>query len=161
MNTNRKRSSAATSLVIVLLCMALCVAVPIGCTSRGGLRSMSAVSQYFDKDVNTVWDAALQVIEGIRVNTVDKEKGTIRTQWVKRWSRRKTTGVLLEGQWQERYRLIIKVSGEQNKTYVSVNTQIEEKPPGGSGAYRWSRVPSDGTIEQEFLKKLENILANQ
>ncbi|GAB64186.1 conserved hypothetical protein [Candidatus Jettenia caeni] len=122
---------------------------------------MSAVSRYFDKDVNTVWDAAMQVIEGIRVKAVDKEKGIIRTQWVKGWSRRRTTGVLLEGQWQERYRLTIKVSGEQNKTYVSVNTQIEEKPPGGSGAYRWSRIPSDGVIEQEFLKKLENILANQ
>lgn len=121
---------------------------------------MSAVSRYFDKDVNAVWDAAMQVIEGIRVKTVDEEKGIIKTQWVKGWSGR-TTGSLLEGQWQKRYRLTIKINGEQNKTYVSVNAQIEEKPPGGSGAYRWRRTPSDGVIEQEFLKKLENILANQ
>jgi len=36
----------------------------------------------------------------------------------------------------------------------------DEKAPGGSQAYRWSRVASDGTIEQDFLKKLENILGN-
>jgi hypothetical protein len=69
--------------------------------------------------------------------------------------------LFLEGSWQERYRLLIKVTGEGNKTYVSVRTQVEEKAPGGSRAYRWNRISSDGTIERDFLEKLENILNNQ
>ena len=141
--------------------IALFTAVFTGCATKSwGLRNMAAVSRYFDRDVNTVWDAITQTVEGIPLEIKDKEKGFLKTQWVKGWSSRKTTGIFLEGQWQERYRLLIKVIGEQNKTYVSVNAQIEEKAPGGSQAYRWSRVASDGTIEQDFLKKLENILGN-
>lgn len=122
---------------------------------------MAAVSGYFDSDKNAVWDAVLLSAEGIPIEIKDKENGFLKTQWVKGWSTKRTSGLLLEGRWQERYRLLIKVTEEQNKTYVSINTQIEEKAPGGSQAYRWNRIASDGTIEQEFLKKLENILKNQ
>ena len=59
------------------------------------------------------------------------------------------------------YELVIKVTGEQSKSYVSINTQIEEKAPGGSRAFRWNRITSDGTLEQDYLKKLENILDSQ
>ena len=121
---------------------------------------MTGVSRYFDKDVNMVWGAVTQAVEGIHIEAKDKKIGVLTTQWVKGWSTKKTTGLLSEGQWQERYRLLIKVSGEQNKTYVSVNAQIEEKPPGGSQAYRWNRTTSDGTLEREFLQKVENILSN-
>jgi hypothetical protein len=53
------------------------------------------------------------------------------------------------------------VNDEQGKTYVSVNAQVETKPPGGSQAYRWNRIPSDGAIEQEFLQKVENMLGEK
>ena len=148
-------------IAITSLYIALFTVVLTGCATKSwGLRNMAAVSRYFDRDVNTVWDALTQTVEGIPLEIKDEEKGFLKTQWVKGWSSRKTTGIFLEGQWQERYRLFIKVTGEQNKTYVSVNAQLEEKAPGGSQAYRWSRVASDGTIEQDFLKKLENILGN-
>ena len=146
---------------ITLLCIALFTAFLAGCaTGSLGVRNMSAVSRYFDKDVNAVWDAVIQTAEGIPIEVQDKGKGSIKTQWIRGWSTTRTTGVLLEGQWQERHRLYITVKGEQNKTYVSINAQIEEKPPGGSQAYRWDRVASDGTLEQAFLKKLEYILNN-
>ncbi|MFN3532872.1 MAG: hypothetical protein ACK41Q_10235 [Candidatus Brocadia sp.] len=122
---------------------------------------MATVSRYFDRDKDTVWNAVIQSVEGIPIEIQDKEKGFLKTRWVKGWSTKRTSGLLLEGRWQERYRLLVKVAEEQNKTYVSINTQIEEKAPGGSRAYRWNRVASDGLIEQEFLEKLENILNNQ
>src|SRR5574341_2351956 len=158
---NQKGISNTRYTIMVALFIALFFAVSIGCATRGGgLRNMTGVSRYFDKDVNTVWDAITQAVEGGRIKTKDKGSGVVTTQWVKGWSTKKTTGLLLEGQWQERYRLLIKITGEQNKTYVSVNAQIEEKPPGGSQAYRWSRITSDGTLEREFLQKVENILGS-
>lgn len=154
-------SNTRCAVIAALFIALFSAAFPIGCaTGGGGLRNMTGVSRYFDKDVNRVWDAATQAAEGIRIETKDKESGVLTTQWVKGWSTKRTTGLVLEGQWQERYRLLIKITGEQNKTYVSVKAQIEEKPPGGSQAYRWSRTTSDGTLEREFLQKVENILSN-
>ncbi len=122
---------------------------------------MASVSRYFDRDKNIIWDAVIQSIEGIPIEINDKENGFLKTQWVKGWSTKRSSGLLLEGRWQERYRLFVTMSDKQNKTYVSIKTQFEEKAPGGSQAYRWNRIASDGTVEQEFLKKLENILSNQ
>ena len=142
-----------------MLSFALFTAILAGCATQGfKLRNMAGVSRYFNTDKNTVWDAVIRSTEGVPVEMKDREKGVLRTQWVKGWSADKTTGLLLEGHWQERYRLLVSVHEEQGKTYVSVNAQVETKPPGGSRAYRWSRIPSDGAIEQEFLEKLENIL---
>ena len=159
---NRKRlSHTGYSVVMTLLIIALFTAILTGCATTGREhRNMTGVSSYFDKDAKPVWDAAIQAAEGIPMEVKDMEKGILRTHWVKGWSKIKTTGILLEGQWQERYRLIIRVTSEQSKTYVSINAQIETKAPGGSQAYRWTRVVSDGTIEQEFLKRLENILGS-
>ena len=159
---NRKRlSHTGYSVSMTLLIIALFIAVLTGCaTSNWGHRNMTGVSSYFDKDAKPVWDAAIQAVEGIPIEIKDTEKGILRTHWVNGWSKTKTAGILSEGHWQERYRLIIRVTGEQSKTYVSINAQIETKAPGGSQAYRWTRVVSDGTIEQEFLKRLENILGS-
>ncbi|MBM4056290.1 MAG: hypothetical protein FJ264_16795 [Planctomycetes bacterium] len=146
-------------LVILSLSLALFTAILTGCATQGFKpRNMAGVSRYFEADKNTVWNAIIQSAEGIPVEINNREKGVLRTHWVKGWSANKTTGLLLEGHWQERCRLLIKVSEEQSRTYVSISAQIETKAPGGSRAYRWSRIPSDGTIEQEFLGKLENIL---
>lgn len=148
--------------IIIVLLWVLFAFISIGCaTRRSELRNMATVSRYFDRDVNTVWDAVTQSVKGIPIEIKDKEQGFLKTHWVKDWSIKKTTGLFLEENWQGRYRLLIKVTSEQNKSYVSINTQIEEKAPGGSRAFRWNRITSDGTLEQDFLKKLENILDSQ
>ena len=159
---NRKGLSNTGYIVITLVSIALFTAILTGCATQGfKLRNMAGVSRYFNADKNTVWDAVIRSAKDIPVEMKDREKGVLRTQWVKGWSANKTTGLLLEGHWQERCRLLIKVSEEQSRTYVSISAQVETKAPGGSRAYRWSRIPSDGAIEQEFLGKLENILGEK
>jgi len=157
----RKRISINWYDFAVLGIIAILATVSTGCaTSSIKPRSMAAVSSYFDKDKELVWEAVLQAVEGMPVEVKDKEKGKLITRWVSGWSQARTTGLILEGHWHERHRLLIKVMDEQNKTYVSISAQVEEKSPGGSQAFRWNRVPSDGTIEQEFFDKLEKILSN-
>lgn len=147
--------------IMTLLTIALFTIILTGCaTSSRGHRNMASVSAYFNKDTKTVWDALIQATEGIPIEAKNTENGILRTRWIKGWSKTKTSGLFLEGQWQERYRLIIKVTRNQNEAYVSVNAQVETKAPGGSQAYRWTRVVSDGAIEQEFLKKLEDIIGS-
>ena len=159
---NRKGLSNTGYIVITLVSIALFTAILTGCATQGfKLRNMAGVSRYFNADKNTVWDAVIRSAKDIPVEMKDREKGVLRTQWVKGWSANKTTGLLLEGHWQERCRLLIKVSEEQSRTYVSISAQVETKAPGGSRAYRWTRIASNGTIEQEFLGKLENILGEK
>ncbi|HHT9136896.1 MAG TPA: outer membrane protein assembly factor BamC [Candidatus Wunengus sp. YC60] len=159
---NRKGLSNTGYIVIISLLFVLFTAMFTGCATQGFKpRNMAGVSRYFDADKDTVWNAVIQSAEGIPIEMKDGEKGVLRTRWIKGWSADKTTGLLLEGHWQERYRLLIKVNDEQGKTYVSVNAQVETKPPGGSQAYRWNRIPSDGAIEQEFLQKVENMLGEK
>lgn len=136
-----------------------CIVFVSGCSTTGwGYRCMSGVSRYFDEDKETVWAAVLQTLEGIPIEVSDREKGFIKTRWVERWSEKKTTGLLFEGRWHERHRFLINVKKKDEKVYVSVNALVEEKPPGGSKAFRWDRVASDGTLERIFMDRLENIL---
>lgn len=136
-----------------------------GCATGGwwGKRNISAVSRYFDEDATAVWDALNQAVQGISVDMQNKEEGTIVTEWVKGKSSGKKMGLLLEGRWHIRYRLFIKMDPQQDggRTYVSVNSQVEEKAPGGSRAFRWERTTSGGVIEKFFLDKLERILKNR
>lgn len=128
---NHKGLSKTKSHIITLLLMVLCIVVFTGCATRSwSHRNMASVSRYFDRDKNTVWNAVLQTIEGIPVEIIDKENGFLTTQWVKGWSTKKASGLLLEGRWQERYRFFVTVSDKQNKTYVSIETQFEEKSAG-------------------------------
>ena len=143
-----------------ILCMAFVTVVFTGCAGTGGLRNMSAVSKYFDKNTDVVWEAVLQAAEGMPIKTKNKEKGILETSWVKGWSKTRVSGLVLEGRWQARYCLFVQVTGEQGKTYVSVYSLCEEKAPGGSRAFRWERAASDGDNEQAFLTKLEGILNN-
>lgn len=161
MHYKRLSNTGYSIIIMVLLSVAMVIANFMGCaTGSWSRRNMATVSRYFDHDKDTVWNAVIQSAEGIPIEIKDEENGFLKTQWIKGWSAKRTSGLLLEGKWQERYRLFVKVTGVQNKTYVSINTQIEEKAPGGSQAYRWNRIPSDGIIEKEFLGKLENILNN-
>jgi len=134
---NRKGLLNTEYIIITLLSIALFIAIITGCAAQGFKhRNMASVSRYCNTDKNTVWDAVIQSSEGIPVEMKDREKGVLRTQWVKGWSANKTTGLLLEGHWQERYRLLVSVHEEQGKTYVSVNAQVETKPPGeGMGSH--------------------------
>ena len=142
------------------LLLAFLATLTAGCATGRWGGNVSSVSRYFDANADTVWNAVVQAAEGTPVEVKDKEKGVLRTRWVNRWSENKSMGLLLEGRWQERYRLHVKLTDRKDKTYVSICAQIEEKAPGGSRAYRWSSATSDGTLEREFLRKLERLMGN-
>ncbi|MBM4053670.1 MAG: hypothetical protein FJ264_03130 [Planctomycetes bacterium] len=145
--------------IILLLIAAFFITGLAGCaTDWGGRRNSSAISRYVAGDAASAWEAVDQAIMGIRVKEKNVEKGFLITDWIKGYSTTRDMGLLLEGRWQERYRLYITVVPEQDRTYLSVSSQVEEKAPGGSRAYRWERIPSNGMPEQMFLDKVEQIL---
>ena len=96
------------------------------------------------------------------LDKINKEKGTIRTGWVEGFSERKARSIvtdrLLDDYWKERYRITIKISGNNLISSVKVSCQVQEKARGGSAAYRWERKKSTGEREKETLMRIEEIL---
>ena len=96
------------------------------------------------------------------LDKIVKDKGLIKTGWIEGWSQRKARSILtdrfLEDYWKERYRLIIKISGNILNSSVTVRAQVQEKARGGSAAYRWERKKSSGEKEEWILTRIEEIL---
>ena len=116
----------------------------------------------FNEDFEGVWSAVLMSLGDLPLDKINKEKGTIRTGWVEGFSERKARSIvtdrLLDDYWKERYRITIKISGNNLISSVKVSCQVQEKARGGSAAYRWERKKSTGEREEEALMRIEEIL---
>ncbi len=116
----------------------------------------------FNEDFEGVWSAVLMSLGDLPLDKINKEKGTIRTGWVEGFSERKARSIvtdrLLDDYWKERYRITIKISGNNLISSVKVSYQVQEKARGGSAAYRWERKKSTGEREEEALIRIEEIL---
>lgn len=125
----------------------------------------SKYKKTFSVDFETVWSAALFSLDDMPLEKVDKENGIITTGWVEGWSQRKARSILtnrfMDDYWKERYRITLFVSGSSLASSVTVRSQVQEKPRGGSAAYRWERKKSSGEKEREILIKIEEILSGK
>ncbi len=117
----------------------------------------------FNDDFEHVWATVIMALGDMPLAKIDKEKGFIKTGWAEGFSQtRKARSVVtdrfLNDYWKERYRLSITISGSILASSVKVSCQLQQKPRGGSAAYRWQRMKSTGEIEEEVLRRIEELL---
>ena len=117
----------------------------------------------FNDDFEHVWATVIMSLGDLPLDKINKEKGLIKTGWAQGYSQtRKARSVVtdrfLEDYWKERYRLTVTISGNIMASSVKVRCQLQQKPRGGSAAYRWQRVKSTGEIEEEVLRRIEELL---
>jgi hypothetical protein len=117
----------------------------------------------FNDDFEHVWATVIMALGNLPLDKIDKEKGIIKTGWAQGYSQtRKARSVVtdrfMEDYWKERYRLTITISGNIIASTVKVRSQLQQKPRGGSAAYRWQRMKSTGEIEEEVLRRIEELL---
>ncbi len=133
-------------------------------TDYGATRAQSPIDiKTFNDDFEHVWATVIMALGTMPLDNVDKEKGIIKTGWAEGYSQtRKARSVVtdrfMEDYWKERYRLTITISGNIIATTVKVRSQLQQKPRGGSAAYRWQRMKSTGEIEEEVLRRVEELL---
>ncbi|MEK6767134.1 MAG: hypothetical protein AABY49_13040 [Planctomycetota bacterium] len=124
----------------------------------------SKYTKTFNEDFEDVWSAVLMSLGDFPLDKINKEKGIIKTGWVEGFSQRKARSImtdrLLDDYWKERYRMTIKISGNNLISSVKVSCQVQEKARGGSAAYRWERKESAGEREEEALMRIEEILSD-
>lgn len=103
------------------------------------------------------WEAIQAVLGTTPLRSSDRLERIIRTDWVEGWSERRFG--LLGGSWRRRYRLTIRLDPSTKQTQVAVAAEVEERAPAGRLALRWERIPSDGSIERDFLHRLRDHVA--
>ena len=118
----------------------------------------------FNDDFEHVWATVIMALGDLPLDKISKEKGIIKTGWAEGYSQtRKARSVVtdrfLNDYWKERYRLTVTISGNIMGSSAKVSCQLQQKPRGGSAAYRWQRVKSTGEIEEEVLRRIEELLA--
>ncbi|GAX61728.1 adenylate kinase and related kinases [Candidatus Scalindua japonica] len=123
----------------------------------------SKFSKAFNDDFEHVWATVIKALGNMPLDKINKEKGFIKTGWAEGFSQtRKARSVVtdrfLNDYWKERYRLTITISGNIITSSVEVRCQLQQKPRGGSAAYRWQRMKSTGEIEEEVLRRIEELL---
>ncbi len=126
----------------------------------------SHYTETFNSDFEHVWSTVIMSLGDLPLDKVNKEKGIIKTGWAEGFSQtRKARSVVtdrfLEDYWKERYRLTITISGNIMASSVKVSCQLQQKPRGGSAAYRWQRMKSTGEIEEEVLRRIEELLMKE
>ncbi len=133
-------------------------------TDYGATRTQpSKDTRTFNDDFEHVWATVIMSLGDLPLDKINKEKGIIKTGWAEDFSQtRKARSVVtdrfLEDYWKERYRLTVTISGNIMASSVKVRCQLQQKPRGGSAAYRWERVKSTGEIEEEALRRIEKLL---
>ncbi len=123
----------------------------------------SKYTRTFNDDFEHVWATVIMSLGDLPLDKINKEKGIIKTGWAEGFSQtRKARSVVtdrfLDDYWKERYRLTITISGNIMVSSVNVSCQLQQKPRGGSAAYRWERMKSTGEIEEEVLRRIEELL---
>jgi hypothetical protein len=130
----------------------------------GATRTQSSKhTRTFNDDFEYVWATVIMSLGDLPLDKINKEKGLIKTGWAEGYSQtRKARSVVtdrfLEDYWKERYRLTVTISGNIMASSVTVRCQLQQKARGGSAAYRWERVKSTGEIEEEVLRRIEELL---
>ncbi len=128
-----------------------------------GSSQSSKHTRTFNDDFEYVWATVIMSLGDLPLDKINKEKGIIKTGWAQGYSQtRKARSVVtdrfLNDYWKERYRLTITISGNFMASSVRVKCQLQQKARGGSAAYRWERVKSTGEIEEEVLRRIEELL---
>ena len=130
----------------------------------GATRTQSSKhTRTFNDDFEYVWATVIMSLGDLPLDKVNKEKGIIKTGWATGFSqtrkaRSAVTDRFFEDYWKERYRLTVTISGNIMASSVKVSCQLQQKPRGGSAAYRWERMKSTGEIEEEVLRRIEELL---
>jgi hypothetical protein len=160
-------STTKLFLIISLLFLAGCSL--FGCSSSyrsdygASHAQLPKNTKSFNDDFEHVWATVIMALGNLPLDKIDKEKGIIKTGWAQGYSQtRKARSVVtdrfMEDYWKERYRLTITISGNIMASSVKVRSQLQQKPRGGSAAYRWQRMKSTGEIEEEILRRIEELL---
>lgn len=135
------------------------------CTSLEMLQpSQPAYQARFEASKETVWTAVSESMKSFPQKTADRDEGFIETKWVEGYSDRPFgvfEGGLTGGQWKRRIKLLIRVTPlGPDETELKLISRVQEKAPGGTQAFQWRRVHSEGKLEEAIFQDIQEKLGS-
>ncbi|MFN3466507.1 MAG: hypothetical protein ACK4WF_02270 [Candidatus Brocadiales bacterium] len=134
-----------------------------GCASMGGLEATQPqYSRAYTAGHEEAWQGVMKTLEGldIDIKKANKATGEIETRWFYRESER-YMGLVHGGYWKERYKMHLTLAPGRDTTVVTIRSLVEEKRPGGTQAYRWTRKASTGEVEGLLFKEIDKVLGGK
>src|SRR3990167_3171640 len=134
-----------------------------GCASMGGLEvAQPQYSRAYTAGHEEAWEGVTKTLEGLDIDTkeINKATGEIETRWFCREGER-FMGFVKGGHWKERYKMRLTLVSRGDTTMVTIRSLVEEKRPGGSQAYRWTRKASTGEVEGLLFQEIDKALKSK
>ncbi|HHT9132877.1 MAG TPA: hypothetical protein ACFYED_10385 [Candidatus Tripitaka californicus] len=125
----------------------------------GGLEvAQPQYSRAYTAGHEEAWEGVTKTLEGLEIDLKEANKATgeIETKWFLRQGE-KVMGLAWGGYWKMRRTLV----SRGDTTVVTIRSLVEEKRPGGSQAYRWTRKTSTGEVEGLLFQELDKVLRSK
>ncbi|HHT9119990.1 MAG TPA: hypothetical protein ACFYD3_05540 [Candidatus Hypogeohydataceae bacterium YC41] len=135
----------------------------MGCASTKGLEvAQPQYSRGYKAGFEETWQGAMKTLEelGIDIKEAKKDTGEIETNWFYREGEQ-AMSILHRGYWKERYEVFLTLAPRGDTTVVNIRSRAEEKAPGGTQAYKWTRKASTGEVEEFLLTEIGKTLASK
>lgn len=161
--TSKGRGVSAMTRVLLGLFFA---AMLSSCTALSSLKpdpDAGAFVGTIARPYEEVWKASVLTLDAYPLEVVDHDRGFIRTGWVQGWGEKKfgaLAGMGSGGSWKRRVRGYVWLHPAGESTAVKVYLEVEEKPPGGAMANRWSRVAAEPEQVKDVFRNIEAECAN-
>lgn len=129
----------------------------------GGLEvAQPQYSRTYTVGYEEAWEGVTKMLEGLEIDLKEANNATgeIETKWFLRQSD-KVMGLAWGGYWKERYKMRLTLVSRGDTTAVTIRSLVEEKRPGGSQAYRWTRKASTGEVEGLLFQELDKVLRSK
>lgn len=129
---------------------ALAVLLLSGCVTLGvGGRQTASSSCSFDQ----VWDTAIVSLEGFRLQSADKAKGVLETDWVEVESATRA-GILQRDVNKERLKYVVEVKRDATGAIATVLQRREEWSPMGNRMRQWRAMPGNSSEEKAVVAEM-------
>ena len=130
-----------------------------GCASfRDGVTASPDYRAKFAAPPDKVWEALVDVLKDLPIKEADASRQRVETEWMEGWSERTLGafgGGFMGNQWKKRVGFVARLlPAPGGGTELRLVSRVQEKTPGGTRAFRWQPVPSDGKMEKEIIQRI-------
>ena len=130
----------------------------VGCAAVSGAPHTVKAGCSYDQ----AWAVALASVDEFALDTADKDKGVIETDWVSFASERKVGALQRQGN-RERARFFLNVETARQPVSISVRQAREFFSPVGarSQGIAWKRIPPNAEEERRLVQRITNQLLGE
>ena len=129
--------------------------VVTACSTRGGQPAVASSCAF-----EQVWDTSIAALEGLRLESADKAKGVLETDWTEAGASSRA-GILQRDVNKERFKYIIALHPHNAGAGASVQQLREQWSPMGARMRQWRAMPATPSEETALAAEISRRLKDK